>query len=200
MKTIGICGGAEMDIALDSKLSYIGVDRGIETLWKQGLRPIVGVGDFDSIEHKDILDELEIECLPTRKDITDTHYAIQYAIDKGYDEIFVYGVTGGRLDHYMAVLCLLEKYRNVHIIIMNQQNRIELLSAGKYRIQRSGYQYFSIFALVSTYVTLSSCEYPLDNYYLVKEDPLCVSNQMIGDYADIEISEDIIFIQSKDKD
>ena len=36
---------------------------------------------------------------------TDTHAAIEYAISKGYDEIELYGVTGGRLDHFFAVMC-----------------------------------------------------------------------------------------------
>ena len=30
-------------------------------------------------------------------------------LSKGYDEIELYGVTGGRLDHFFAVMCLLRK-------------------------------------------------------------------------------------------
>ena len=32
------------------------------------------------------------------RDVIDTHAAIEYAISKGYDEIELYGVTGGRLE------------------------------------------------------------------------------------------------------
>ena len=39
--------------------------------------------------------------------MTDTHAAIEYAISKGYDEIELYGVTGGRLDHFLQLcVCL----------------------------------------------------------------------------------------------
>mgnify|MGYP000210964258 CR=1 FL=1 len=56
-------------------------------------------------------ENLNIQILPERKDVTDTHAAIEYAISKGYDEIELYGVTGGRLDHFFAVMCLPEKYQ-----------------------------------------------------------------------------------------
>lgn len=198
MNRIGICGGANVDVTFDASLSYIGVDHGIETLMNQGITPIVGVGDFDSLQQKDILETMEIEVLPTRKDITDTEYAIIYALEKGYQEIILYGVTGGRIDHFMAVLCLLQKYHEARIIILDQQNKIKLLSAGKHRIPKSTFTYFSIFALSDSYITISSCEYPLHNYYLSKEDPLCVSNQVCGQYSEIVTTKEILLIQSKD--
>ncbi len=91
---IGICSAMakEIDISLD----YIGVDRGIEVLIDQGINPIYAIGDFDSIRDENLLSNLKIERLPTRKDVTDTHAALEYAIDKGYDEVDIYGVTGGR--------------------------------------------------------------------------------------------------------
>lgn len=122
---IGICGALAEE--LDFSLDYIGVDRGIEILINLGIKPIYAIGDFDSIINKDLLVQLEIERLPTKKDVTDTHAAIEYAISKGYDEIDVYGVTGGRLDHFFSAMCLLEKYQNVKIRIINKQNVIELL-------------------------------------------------------------------------
>ena len=81
---IGICSAMakEIDISLD----YIGVDRGIEVLIDQGINPIYAIGDFDSIRDENLLSNLKIERLPTRKDVTDTHAALEYAIDKGYDE------------------------------------------------------------------------------------------------------------------
>ncbi|MFV0394191.1 MAG: thiamine diphosphokinase [Coprobacillaceae bacterium] len=199
MKKIGICGGADVNLTLNASLSYIGVDHGIESLLEQGITPIIGVGDFDSIKDKELLKRIDIEILPTRKDITDTHYAIDWAIEKGYQEIELYGVTGGRIDHYMAILCLLQKYSNTNITILDNQNKIMLLPAGKHQIMKSKYTYFSLFAIESTYITLTSCEYPLGNYYLTKEDPLCVSNQIVDSYVNIESTKDVIFIQSKDK-
>ena len=105
---IGICSA--LACKLDDSLKYIGVDHGVEILLKQGIKPVFAIGDFDSIENENVLSELDIERLPTRKDVTDTHAALEYALENGYDEVDIYGVTGGRLDHFLSVMCLLEKY------------------------------------------------------------------------------------------
>ena len=160
---IGICSAMakEIDISLD----YIGVDRGIEVLIDQGINPIYAIGDFDSIRDENLLSNLKIERLPTRKDVTDTHAALEYAIDKGYDEVDIYGVTGGRLDHFFGAMCLLEKY---------------------------------LFACNDSYIDIKHAQYQLDNYYLKRDDPLCVSNQVIDGFAYIKNSENIILIRTKD--
>ena len=44
---IGICSALAKE--LDHSLNYIGVDRGVEILIEQGIRPIYAIGDFDSI-------------------------------------------------------------------------------------------------------------------------------------------------------
>lgn len=195
---IGICGGAKVDVALDPSLCYIGVDKGIATLLENQMKPILAVGDFDSLEDKEMLKDLAIQQLPTRKDITDTHFALEYAINNGYDEIYVYGVTGGRLDHFMAVLCLLQKYRNVSIYIIDNGNKVQLLKPGKHFLNTTGYTYFSVFAIDEAVIDLDSCQYPLQQYHLTKQDPLCVSNQAINSKACITTTGDILCVQSKD--
>ena len=116
---IALCATHLEKMILPQDREYIGVDHGVEELLKQGITPKFAIGDFDS---------LNIQILPERKDVTDTHAAIEYAISKGYDEIELYGVTGGRLDHFFAVMCLLEKYQDVSIKVIDQQNCIQLLN------------------------------------------------------------------------
>ena len=165
---IGICSALAKE--LDHSLNYIGVDRGVEILIEQGIRPIYAIGDFDSIENQNLLTKLKIERLPTRKDVTDSHAAVEYALLQGYDEIDIYGVTGGRLDHFLSAMCLLEKYQNVKIRIVDSQNIIELLKPGKHKIMNDGYKYFSLFALKDSYIDISHAQYPLHNYYLKHDD------------------------------
>lgn len=194
---IGICSALAKQ--LDLSLDYIGVDRGVEILINQGIKPIYAIGDFDSISNEEILKELSIKRLPTRKDVTDTHAAIEYAIDQGYDEIELYGVTGGRLDHFMSALCLLEKYCDIKLRIIDKQNMIELLKPGKHRINSQGYKYFSLFALDETYLDIEHAKYTLTHYHLKRDDPLCVSNQVIDDYANVTNSQKVILIRAKDR-
>lgn len=194
---IGICSALADKV--NPELSYIGVDYGVEVLINQGIHPIYTIGDFDSLINKEKLSNLNLKQLPTRKDVTDTHAAIEYAIEQGYDEIDIYGVTGGRLDHFFAAMCLLEKYENVNIRIIDDQNEISILRSGYHKIESASYKYFSLFALNYSYIDIEHAHYPLNNYYLMRSDPLCVSNETIDGYAWIRTSNNIILIKSKDK-
>lgn len=193
---IGIYASIDVGKVRDLDIEYIGVDQGVEHLLKQNIQPIVAIGDMDSIKDKSLLNNLKTISYSSIKDDTDTALALDYVIKQGYDEIDMYGVTKKRMDHFMAVLCLLVKYKNTTITIFDEYNKISLLKPGKHYIQKDGYKYFSLFAFKQTTISLSHCHYPLDNYILNAFDPLCVSNQMNNDYAVVVNDEDVLFIQS----
>lgn len=136
----GLVGAADTSITLDSNLKYIGVDGGVETLLAQNIMPMVVVGDYDSLVNKECLKKIEHIQLPRQKDDTDTAIAIEYLLSNGYNDIVLYGVTGGRLDHFLAVLCLLKKYRDYKLTVIDEQNKIYLLKAGKHFIHKNEYQ------------------------------------------------------------
>ena len=193
---IGIYGGVDCGCVHDRSIAYIGVDRGVEFLIQQGIHPILAIGDMDSLQDHSFLQQLNIKTYPCQKDDTDTALALDYALTHGYHHIDLYGVTKKRQDHFMAVLCLLRKYRDNDICIYDEYNKIYLLKAGHHHILKDDYQYFSLFALKDTDVTLKGCHYPLNHYLLKPDDPLCVSNEM-DDMLDIEISEDVLFFQTR---
>lgn len=195
---IALCATHLEKMILPQDREYIGVDHGVEELLKQGITPKFAIGDFDSLQNRQTLENLNIQILPERKDVTDTHAAIDYLLSKGYDEIEIYGVTGGRLDHFFAVMCLLEKYQDIKLKVIDQQNCIQLLKPCIHHIENKGYYYFSLFALNESSLSIKQAEYTLDHYLLKREDPLCVSNEVKGEYAIIENSGNILLIQSRD--
>ena len=195
---IALCATHLEKMILPQDREYIGVDHGVEEILKQGITPKFAIGDFDSLQNRQTLENLNIQILPERKDVTDTHAAIDYLLSKGYDEIEIYGVTGGRLDHFFAVICLLEKYQDIKLKVIDQQNCIQLLKPGIHHIENKGYYYFSLFALNEISLSIKQAEYTLDHYLLKREDPLCVSNEVKGEYAIIENSGNILLIQSRD--
>ena len=195
---IALCATHLEKMTLPQDGEYIGVDHGVEELLRQGITPKFAIGDFDSIQNRQTLENLNIQILPERKDVTDTHAAIDYLLSKGYDEIEIYGATGGRLDHFFAVMCLLEKYQDVKLKVIDQQNCIQLLKPGIHQVKNKGYYYFSLFALNESILSIKQAEYTLDHYLLKREDPLCVSNEVKGEYAIIENSGNILLIQSRD--
>lgn len=196
---IGICATHLENDILPKNIDFIGVDHGVEELLKQDIQPVFAIGDFDSLQDRETLQNLNMQVLPTRKDVTDTHAAIDYAISQGYDEIDLYGVTGGRLDHFFAVICLLEKYKQIKITIFDQQNSIELLKPGIHHVFQGDYKYISFFALNETKLSLKNTKYLLNDYLLKRDDPLCVSNEVEGDYAIVKNTGDIFLVKSRDK-
>ncbi len=195
----GLVGAADTSITLDSNLKYIGVDGGVETLLAQNIMPMVVVGDYDSLVNKECLKKIEHIQLPRQKDDTDTAIAIEYLLSNGYNDIVLYGVTGGRLDHFLAVLCLLKKYRDYKLTVIDEQNKIYLLKAGKHFIHKNEYRYLSFFTDQDTIISIKGCVYPLNQYLLKNNDPLCVSNEICEDICEIEINQDVIVVQSNNK-
>ena len=195
---IALCATHLEKMILPQDREYIGVDHGVEELLKQGITPKFAIGDFDSLQNRQTLENLNIQILPERKDVTDTHAAIDYLLSKGYDEIEIYGVTGGRLDHFFAVICLLEKYQDIKLKVIDQQNCIQLLKPGIHHIYNQEYYYFSLFALNESILSISQAEYTLDHYLLKRDKEIIVSNEVKGEYAIIENSGNILLIQSRD--
>lgn len=196
---IGICSAVLTDMELPKDISYIGVDRGVEKLLAQGITPAFAIGDFDSISDPHVLEAMKnVEILPERKDVTDTHAAVDWAYKNGYDEIYIYGATGARLDHFIAVLKLLELYRDINIFIVDRQNKLTLLRPGTYNIYPEGYKYFSFYALDRAVITITGAEYERTDYELLRNDPLATSNQVKGEYATLKTDGDLILVRAKD--
>ena len=71
------------------------------------------IGDLDSLADptrlEDRFPDMEILRYPEDKDWTDLELAIDWALEQSPASIAVFGATGGRIDHTMANLALLEK-------------------------------------------------------------------------------------------
>ena len=194
---IGIYCGIDAGKVKNRDIEYIAVDQGLTHLLNQNIQPLCVIGDMDSLTDDCLLEKHSVQRFSPIKDDTDTALALEYAFDKGYDDIDLYGVTQKRMDHFLAVLCLLEKHQDKKITIYDQYNKIQVLQKGTYQIEKDGYRYFSLFAFDESVITLKECHYPLDHYLLKRMDPLCVSNQMNKNYVEISTSQTILFCQSK---
>jgi len=71
------------------------------------------IGDLDSLADPTRLEDrfpnMEILRYPADKDWTDLELAIDWALERSLSSIVVFGAAGGRIDHTMANLALLEK-------------------------------------------------------------------------------------------
>ncbi len=111
MKAIIFCSG-NIDDYTDLKdrnfnnILIICADGGLKHTEALGITPDAVIGDRDSYT-KDLNIDAEVFVYPSKKDFTDTHLCVDYAIDKGCSEIELLGGFGGRHDHEYSHYCLM---------------------------------------------------------------------------------------------
>ena len=209
MKVAIISGAphAWLDLEAIKSSFIIGVDRGALTLVKQGIRPHLAIGDFDSVTESEfeLIKESALEMfeLPAEKNETDTEVALNVAIAKQATEVFIYGALGGRIDHSLANIRLLLQFakKGMSITLVNQKNALTVLYPGQHEIKHPGLPYISFFALESTVenLTLKHLKYPLQNYTLAQDDIRCISNETIEPLFNVSFSNGyLLMIYSRD--
>ena len=108
-------------------------DKGLELCHSCSLIPDLIIGDFDSIDAA-VLSYYETRCperikrFPAKKDETDTELALYEALLIPDSEIHILGALGGRIDHMLANIQLLElavkKKRICYLIDENTRIRM----------------------------------------------------------------------------
>ena len=183
-RVILVCGYTT-SVPYQKDVDYIGVDHGAYICAKQGIQMKVAIGDFDSVTQDEFSliqrYSLQLTCLPTHKDETDTEKAVLYALELGYTDLEVYGCLGGRMDHEMANLYLL-MHRQYPITFLNEKNRIRCFRQGEYKILKE-YTYFSFLALEDCCVSGKGFAYPFDHRHFTTKDILTISNEIIDQEA-----------------
>ncbi len=205
MKRCVIVGGGEIkDFSYDRKLIQekdfiIAADRGLARCQEMGVKPHLLLGDFDSYEGA-VDRDIPVMEYPVEKDDTDTMLAIKTALEKGYDDLLLLGMTGGRLDHSIANIQSVV-YAAVHgakAAIAEEELYITALCGGQEVVipNREGFT-LSVFAHSDKCkgVCLRDLYYPLEDGELVNTFPLGVSNHFLpGKDAKISIREGIALI------
>lgn len=195
MKPIGIVGGGKKSI-LPKDLDYIACDHGYDMLIEQGIVPLVLIGDLDSIKDQTyVCPTIKLNPL---KDQTDLEEAIVYAIKQDYNPIYVYGATGGRLDHFYSALVLLQRFNDVNLIICDDDHSISLVQDDSYIIANHD-QYVSLFPVVPSIITLKGFRYPLDRFEIKPSNPLITSNELVETQAEIIIKGQALLFQTSKK-
>lgn len=185
-----------------SDLYIIGIDGGMKTLREAGIRPDIGVGDFDSVNVEDYSDTPVVKLQP-EKDETDTEYALLMAIDKHPEEIVVMGATGSRLDQTMASIELL-KYAvdaGVDAIILDPTNRIRVARGETVYTKDKAFGYYlSVlpFSEDLTDLTMKGFKYEIEEFTLKKGISRCISNELASDRAVINCSGYYIVMETCD--
>lgn len=178
----------------------IGVDKGALICLEQGIQMRGLIGDFDSISEldKQALHQRfpEMKILPVRKDVSDSEAAVCWAMDEGYERIVLLTSMSGRFDHSYVNFKLVEKYG---CELLDELNHIFLIQPGKTIVSKGSWKYISFFACEDAVITLEGFSYPLKDYFLSKDDVLCLSNEILGEQGSVSVDAKLWCIQSNDK-
>ncbi|PTL39666.1 thiamine diphosphokinase [Alkalicoccus saliphilus] len=170
---------------------WIGVDRGAFTLAESGISMEKAVGDFDSVSRREwetIKTAVQLpEIYPPEKNETDLELAVDFAEKQKPEQIVIVGGTGGRMDHFLSAVHLMEMSRS-YLTIEDKVNRMCSLEAGLHCVSRSSFPYVSFLPATDTVegLTLKGFRYDLSNRKLTKKSTLCISNEW--NYTEAEVS------------
>ena len=172
----------------DSDL-VIAADAGIRFLEKLNILPDIAVGDFDSLGF--IPDCKEVIQHPVMKDDTDTMLAVKTGFERGFKRFVIYGGAGGRPDHTYAnyqTLCYISTRGGKGFLCFNGYTATAVRD-GSVSFANGASGNISVFSASGKIsgVTLKGLLYELQNSVLDFDFPLGVSNEFIGENAEITV-------------
>ena len=161
-------------------------DGGLKHIEKLGIEPDIAIGDFDSAPPT----AQNCKVYPVRKDFTDGELAVNYAIEKGYEEILLIAMTGERLDHTLTDIFLLSKKKGMRLI--DDKNEIMVVT-DNLEITGSEGKTLSIIPVFGNLegIATTGLEYPLNNETLYFGQSRGNSNVVIADVCTIEVKSGI---------
>ena len=200
-KIIIISGGRFGDpIFFKKKVAEIGAsliivcDGGVRHLRKLGMKPDVIIGDMDSIEPTQLANYsaqgVKVIKYQANKDFTDTELALDYALDLKPTAIYIWGALGGRLDHTLANVFLLNKGQKAGIktYLIDEYCEAFIVDKEAAFVDAKGVT-VSLFALNPKVegLSLSGFVYPLQDAVLTMGESRGVSNIINEAYAKISV-------------
>lgn len=181
---------------------YIGADKGALVLADKGIRMAFAVGDFDSVTPREY-ERIAAACsevirLNPVKDDSDSEHAVNEALKRGYDEIWLCGALGGRADHMLVNLRLACRYAG-KVWILDERNRIHAVAAGRYVLKRGNYSYISFFTDEEAVISLEGLKYGLQKRKISVRDLYTVSNEWTAEEAVLTVfSGTVLIMESRD--
>ena len=161
----------------------IAADRGYDSLMAYGVTPDLVVGDFDSLGY--MPQHPNVTRLPAEKDDTDMVFALRRGLDMGYRRFVLLGGLGGRLEHTLGNLQLLDWLSTQGAVgfLAGEKTVVTALRDGSLTFPPAMSGYLSVLCSSGAAhgVTLSNLKYPLTDYNMTSSFPIGVSNEFLPD-------------------
>lgn len=180
----------------------VAADRGFDSLLAYGVMPDLAVGDFDSLGHRP--NHPNVIQLPVEKDDTDMVFALRKGIERGYRRFVLLGGVGGRLEHTLGNLQLLDwlALHGARGFLAGEKTVATCIrDGGSITFPDTMSGYLSVFCSSGTAVgvDLTGLKYPLQKYTLTGDFPLGVSNQFLGKPATVSVEKGSLLLVWEDQ-
>lgn len=167
----------------------VAADSGLQRAHDLGLRVDAVVGDMDSLENKNLLEEYPADAVirhPEDKDYTDTELGLQLLRERGCTFTGIFGGGGGRLDHLAALLSLFDRHDSPDIWV--QDSGVVLAVNSKTALANSRNLTVSFFPVGTETCKMVSTglKWPLNTLTWKKGD-VGVSNVIVSDEMTVEM-------------
>ncbi len=184
----------------------IAADGGLMYLSVLEIEPDFIIGDFDSVdgEFGEAVKALQESCpekvlvLPVEKDDTDMLAAIKHGLALGYRSFRLYGANGGRLEHTIANIQLLNYLKEHDAVgyIMDGGGMILLAQNESVSFRDTMEGFVNVFSLNEKAhgVSIRGLKYELDQVTLTNAMPLGISNEFIGVQSEISVEDGTLLI------
>lgn len=179
----------------------IAADGGLKHLEATGVQPDLIVGDFDTLGYEPVHDN--VVCLQREKDWTDTFVAMEKGVEMGYEIFVFYGCLGGKLEHTVANLQHLVWLSERRLTGWMTDGRVwatalsgDGAKSGQLTLPACKQGMISVFCMgdKAEGVTLQGLKYVLQDGEMSGAFPLGVSNEYIGERAEIRVRKGTLLV------
>lgn len=178
----------------------VAADAGYKKLEEWGITPDAVIGDFDSAQRPENVDVIQLNPV---KDETDTWEAVRLGLEKGCTDFYIYGGTGGRSDHTFAniqLVTMLAK-KGVKARLFGNGEIMTVIHNSSIAFSEDSQGMVSVFSLCekSEGVSETGLKYLLDGYDMTNDYAIGVSNEFIGERAEISVKKGTLLVMYTDR-
>jgi thiamine pyrophosphokinase len=176
-------------------------DGGVHNARRLGVQPSVVIGDLDSLDpaERERLQRqgVPFDIHPVAKDETDLELALLWCVRKGAQRIIIAGASGGRPDHALANLLLLADVRlhDIDVCLLERDWEVRVARRSLAMTGHGG-DTLSLIPLSAevTGVWTEGLAYPLRGETLYLGPARGVSNEMVGDTAQVRFDQGLLVV------
>lgn len=170
-------------------------DGALNFCYKTKIKPSLIIGDMDSVLTEILKKYKGIKKLqfPRKKDYTDSDLALKFAA-KRFNNIFIFGGIGSRLDHSINNVFLPVQLINKGVrCTFISPNNIFTIFNNNISIKKNNYKYISFLPItkIVSFNYSRGLEYPLNNIVLRRGRSIGISNEMNEDKCYISIKKGV---------